>query len=176
MGKWRASRNTKKGGRRECENWRGVTLLCSISKILASILHHRIYPEADKTLRQEQAGFIRGKSGFDQIATIRIIEEIIEKNSTLILVFVDFAKAFDSMNHEALWRILRQIGIPPKMIKLIKMIYNGANYQVLHNGYLTKKRELEKGVKQGCIMSSLLFNICLDYVMRNTIDNDNGII
>lgn len=167
----------KKGDIKECSNWRGITLLCSVNKIITRIIHQRIYEEVEKNLRGEQAGFRRGKSSIDQIATTRIIiEQTMEMNATLQLVFIDFEKAFDSVRQEALWGILGSYGIPHKIIRLIKMMYDGATCQVHHKGYLSEKIRITKGVKQGCILSPILFNICLDYVLRKVIGQKSGIV
>nr|CAI5855303.1 unnamed protein product [Callosobruchus analis] len=167
----------KKGDREDCCNWRGVTLLCSINKILASVIHQRIYSKVEEQLRNEQAGFRKGKSCIDQIATATIIiEQTLEMNSKLMMVFIDFEKAFDSVNHHQLWNILEHFGLPQKIINLIKAMYNQATCQIFHKGYLSNKILLGKGLKQGCVLSPILFNISLDYILKRTIKPENGII
>ncbi|XP_063904726.1 uncharacterized protein LOC135123778 [Zophobas morio] len=149
----------KRGDIKECKNGRGVT---TANKILAHIINQRIKQKIDNTLRQEQAGFRRGRSCIDQIATMRmIIEETIERNANLILVFVDFEKAFDRIKRGTMWKILKQKGISEKMISLIKMMYRNATCQVEHHGYLTNKIKIKKGVKQGPLHNKKLAD--LDY-------------
>ena len=98
----------KKGDTTHCQNWRGVTLLVSASKILSRIILDRIKSTLDSLLRDEQAGFRHERSCTDQIATLRIIiEQSLEWNSGLFLAFIDFEKAFDSVDREAMWQILQ---------------------------------------------------------------------
>jgi len=99
----------KKGDLADCNNWRGSTLLPITSKVFCRIILQRISTAVDDLLRQEQAGFRKGKSCIDHIFVLRqILEQSQEWNSTLYAVFVDFEKAFDSLhltleNTTALW-------------------------------------------------------------------------
>ena len=77
----------------------------------------------DRVLRDEQTGFRQERSCTDQIATFRIIiEQTIEWQTSLYLTFIEFEKAFDSINHQILWSILRQYGIPEKIIAIIQQL------------------------------------------------------
>ena len=99
--------------------------------------------EVDKTLREEQAGFRQDRSCTDQIATLRIIvEQSIEWNSSLYVNFVDYEKAFDSLDRETLWKILRHYGVPMKLVKIrhVQLVsgygpdsnsFNGAGGQIM---------------------------------------------
>jgi hypothetical protein len=90
------------------------------SKILCSVILQRIKTEVDKTLRDEQAGFRQERSCVDQIATLRIIvEQTIEWQTSLCINFIDFEKAFDSIDNQVLWKILKHYGIPQKIISII---------------------------------------------------------
>ena len=105
----------KKGDKSICSNWRGIILLSIPSKVLRHIILQRLKKEVDKLLRDEQAGFRQERSCIDQIATLRIIiEQTIEWQTSLYLTFVDFERAFDSIDHQVLWNILRHYGIPEK--------------------------------------------------------------
>ena len=102
------------------------------------------------------------------IATLRIIvEQTIEWSSPLYLLFVDFEKAFDSPDREAIWRILRHYGIPNKIINMLKVQYQGFTCQVLHGGTMTEPIEVKTSVRQGCLFSPLLFLVALDWVSMN---------
>ena len=116
----------KKGNLSECKNWRGIMLLSVPSKILCHITLDRIQEIVDKKLRKEQAGFRKDKSCTDHIATLRIIvEQCIEWQSSLYINFVDFKKAFDSIDRTILWKLLRHYGLPKKCVTLIKNMYEG---------------------------------------------------
>lgn len=91
--------HTKKGDLSNCDTWRGISLLSVSSKIFTHILMNIIKKGAESRLRIEQAGFRAGRNTMNQIFTLRnIIEQSIELNSTLYLNFIDFAKAFDSID------------------------------------------------------------------------------
>ena len=106
---------TRKGDLSRCGNWRGIMLLTIPSKVLTRVILNRMRVAVDEVLRDEQAGFRKDCSCTDQIATLRIIvEQSIEWSSPLYLLFMDFEKAFDSLDREAMWRILRHYGIPNK--------------------------------------------------------------
>jgi len=164
----------KKGALNNCNNWRGITLLSVPSKILAKIIIGRISEAVDQQLRKEQAGFRPGRRCIDQIFTLRnIIEQCTEWQRQLYINFVDFEKAFDSIHRESVWRILRAYGIPQEIIQVIKSFYNNFTCRV---GNSKTSFSVQTGVRQGCPMSALLFNLTIDWVMRQTTaDQSRGI-
>ena len=108
------------------------------SKVLKRIMLDRMKDTLDKVLREEQAGFRKERSCTDQIATLRIIvEQSIEWQSSLYVCFIDFEKAFDSIDRESIWNILLHYGVPEKFVNIIKQIYDGFTCQVIHNGRLS---------------------------------------
>ena len=141
----------KKGDLSLCGNWRGITLLSIPSKVLTRVILNRMKVAVDEALRDEQAGFRKDRSCIDQIATLRIIvEQTIEWSSPLYLLFVDFEKAFNSLDREAMWRILRHYGIPNKIINMLKVQYQGFTCQLLHGGTMTEPMEVKTGVRGCC--------------------------
>ena len=166
----------KKGDLTICKNWRGIVLQNSINKIVAQILLGRLSPALEPNLRNEQAGFRRGRSCIDQTNTLRIIiEQCRELQCPLFLLFVDYSQAFDSLVQDEMWKILAAYGVPSKIIELIKQLYTDAKLSVIHRGRLGPNFTTGSGVKQGCILSPLLFNIILDYVLRETRTKNRGI-
>ena len=164
----------KKGDLGNCNNWRGITLLSMTCKIFSRIILKRISAATDTILRQEQAGFRRGKSCIDHIFTLRqILEQSTEWNSTIYIAFIDFEKAFDSLHRESLWRILRHYGIPQKMVNGIKIIYTDVQCQVACNSHMSDSFSVKSGVKQGCILSPFLFTLAIDWLMIEITKNGN---
>ena len=105
----------KKGDLTVCDNYRSIMLLCVLSKVFTRTIINRLYDEVNKHLRQEQAGFRRGRGTTEQIFILRnIIEQSIEWQSSLCVNFVDFEKAFDSVHQDSLWKIMKTYGIPEK--------------------------------------------------------------
>ena len=158
----------KKGNLSECKNWRGIMLLSVPSKILCRIILDRIQETVDKKLRKEQAGFRKDKSCTDHIATLRIIvAQCIEWQSSLYYInFVDFEKAFDSIDRTVLWKLLRHYGLPTKFVTLIKSMYEGFTGHVIFNGQVSEGFQIGTGVRQGCLLSPLLFLIAIDWTMK----------
>ena len=83
---------------------------------------------------------------------------------------MDFSKAFDSVNHEALWEVLEARGIHPKLISLIKDLYEGNRVRVAGQGVQSEWFCIRTGVRQGCPLSPLLFNIFMDFLARQVIE------
>ena len=156
----------KKGSLNDCNNWRGITLLSIPSKIMAKIIIMRMSEAVDKLLRKEQAGFRKGRRCTDQIFALRnIIEQCAEWQREMHVNFVDFEKAFDSIHRESLWCILRNYGIPKKLVTLIKSFYTNFRCTVNKGNDFF---DVKTGVRQGCVMSAILFNVTIDWVMRKT--------
>ena len=131
----------------------------------------------DGRLRDEQAGFCKERSCCDQIATLRIIvEQTLQWNTGLYMVFVDFEKAFGSIDREVLWKILRHYWVPEKIVRMICVFYDGFQARVLHEGEMTGSFSMNTGVRQGCLLSPLLFLVELDWVSQQAFgDNKTGI-
>ena len=167
----------KKGDLSICDNYRGIMLLSVPGKVLYRIILERLKRAVDTKLRDNQAGFRQNRSCADQIATLRIIlEQAQEFNSAIYTVFVDFQKAFDSLDREVLWQLMRHYGIPEKYISIIKNTYTGMQSKIIHEGQLTEPFEITTGVRQGCLLSPLLFLLAIDWIMRQaTINRRNGI-
>ena len=133
---WRCGliiRLTKNGNFMECGNWRGITLLPVVAKVLGKVIITRIRDTVDIRLRQEQAGFRRGRGTIEQIFIMRnIIEQVIERNANLYVCFVNFEKAFDSINRGILWEIMREYCIPSKLITMVKAMCEQSKCAVVH--------------------------------------------
>nr|KAG5686806.1 hypothetical protein BaRGS_013126 [Batillaria attramentaria] len=161
----------KKGDLSSCSNWRGIMLLSIPGKVLTRIILERLKTALDKTLREEQAGFRNDRSCTDHIATMRIIiEQSLEWQTPLYSTFVDFQKAFDSVDREVIWKLMSHYGFPPKFVNIIRQLYEDATCQVIHDGKLTEPFTVRTGVRQGCILSPTIFLMVVDWVMRQATD------
>ena len=107
----------------------------------------------------------------DHIFTLRqIIEQSEEWNSALYIVFVDFEKAFKSVHRHSMWRILRHYGIPDKIVRVIRALYENFECRVAHKNKLSDNFQVKSGVRQGCILSPILFSLAIDWIMHKTLD------
>ena len=166
----------KKGDLSECKNWRGIQLLPLPSRIFTRIILERFRAAVDERLRDEQARFRAGRSRVDQIATLRIIiEQSLEWQSPLYVNFIDFRKAFGTVDREVTWRILRYYGIPLKMVKIIQKLYEDTACHVIHNTSVSDPFTVNTGVRQGYLLSPLIFSLVIDWVMRKAMNPPRGI-
>ena len=113
-------------------------------------------------------GFRKGRGTRDQIANIYwIIEKAREFQKNIYFCFIDYAKAFDCVDHIKLWKILKEMRIPDHLTCLLRNLYAGQEGRV-RTGHGTDWFQIEKGVHQDCILSPCLFNLYAEYIMRNT--------
>jgi len=161
----------KKGDLSQCRNWRGVTLLVVTSKIFNKIILERIKDVLESGLRKVQAGFRHNKSCIDQINTLRIIiENSLEFRSPLYMLFIDYQRAFDSLNRAWIWEELKVGGLPSKFVTIIKEGYEDICCREQHEGQLSDPIKTSSGVRQGCLLSPLLFLLVLDGVLCTALD------
>ena len=149
-------------------NWRGITLLSVPCKVFCRVLLLRMEAAIDCKLRQEQAGFRKGRGCIEQIFALRnIIGQCFEWNTPLFINFIDFKKAFDSVQRATLWKILHSYGVPAKIFTLIEKFYDHFECSViLDNDTLSKWFLVKSGVGQGCIFSPILFLVIIHWAMR----------
>ena len=113
-----------------------------------------------------------GSSCTDHINTIRIlIEQCVEHRSDLSMIFMDFEKAFDSIHRDCICTVLRNRAVPEKIICIIRATYEDAKCRVLHKNKLTGPFDVQSSVRQGCILSPVLFLIVLRDVLRDYPDD-----
>ena len=133
-------------------------------KILQVSLQHYMNYE----LPVVQAGFRKGRRTRDQIANIRwIIEKAREFQKNIYFCFIDYAKAFDCVDHNKLWKILKEMGIPDHLTCLLRNLYAGQGATVRTGHGTTDWFQTGKGVHQGCILSPCVFNFYAEYIMRS---------
>ncbi|VDP52022.1 unnamed protein product [Schistosoma margrebowiei] len=97
-----------------------------------------------------------------------IVEQSIEWNSSLYISFIDYEKAFDSVDRTTLWKLLRHYGVPQKIVNIIQNSYDGLHCKIVHGGHLTKSFEVKTGVRQGCLLSPFLFLLVIDWIMKTS--------
>ena len=113
-----------------------------------------------------QAGFIKGRGTRDQIANIRwIIEKARQFQKNIYFYFIDYAKAFDCVDHYKWWKILKEMGIPDYLTCLLRNLFAGQEATVRTGHGSTDWFQIGKGVHQGCILSPGLFNLYVENIM-----------
>ena len=153
----------KKGDKTECGNYRGISLVSHAVKILLKVAARRLgaYCEAKGLLPEEQCGFRPDRSTTDVMCVVRRLQEIGWKAGvSLFMCFIDLQKAYDTVDRTLLWQILTRIGVPPQMIAVIRQFHDGMRACVRpDDGVRSDWLEVEQGLRQGCVLSPLLFNI-----------------
>ena len=115
-----------------------------------------------------QAGFRKGRETRGQIANIQwIIKKVREFQKNIYFCFIDFVKAFDYVDHNKLWKILKEMGIPDHLTCFLRNQYEGQETTVRPGHGTTDWFQIGKGVRQGCILPPCLFNFYAEYIMRN---------
>ena len=135
---------------------------------MLKILQARLQQYVSHELPDDQAGYRKGKVTRDQIANICwIIKKAREFQKNIYFCFIDYAKTFDYVDHNKMWKILRQIGTPDDLTCLLRNLYAGQEATVRTGCGTTDWFQIVKGVPQSCILSPCLFNLYAQYIMRN---------
>ena len=156
----------KNGDEKNPDNYRGISLLSILSKIFTSILNKRLYnwAETNDKISPEQAGFRRSFSTIDHIFTIiSIVQSRFNSPSggKVYACFIDYRKAFDSVDRSKVWDKFHSLSISTKMIKILQAIYSNVFSCVRWNGNLSEFFSCPVGLKQGCLLSPIMFSLLI---------------
>ncbi|MES9976933.1 MAG: reverse transcriptase domain-containing protein [Candidatus Thiodiazotropha sp.] len=168
----------KKGSRNECSNYRGISLIPIASKLLVTIILHRLSQRRNLQTREEQAGFRPGRGCVDQIFALRqLLEHRHIYRRPTIVVFLDIRGAFDAIDRASLWDCLNRFGVPLKYVKLLEALYSQTTSRVRVYGELSNTFSVSSGVRQGCPISPFLFNFAIDDILQSVFASlpDNGV-
>ena len=134
-------------------------------------MHQRLKKTRERQTRESQAGFRSGRGCTDQISALRsLIEHRYEFRQPTVLAFLDFTAAFDSVHRPSLWCLLERVGVPPRMLAVIRCLYANTLCRVRVQGEDTSSFKVESGVRQGGILSPLLFNVFIDRILQMALD------
>ena len=158
----------KKGNIKECSNYCTIALISHASKVMLKILQARLQQYVIHELPDVQTGFRKGRGSRDQIANICwITENAREFQKNIYFCFIDYAKAFDYVDDNKLWKILEELEVPDPLTGLLRNLYAGQEATVRTGHRTTDWFQTGKGVCQDCILSLCLFNLYSEYIMRN---------
>ena len=161
----------KSGDLSKPDNYRGISLTCIIAKMFNRMILNRMRSAIDPHLRENQNGFREGRTTLAQILALRrIIEEVKRHNLAAVLCFIDFKKAFDSIDRRAMLRILKAYYVPPNLLRAIDSMYTGTRARVTTPDGNSEEFNIQTGVLQGDTLAPFLFIIVLDYALRQAIE------
>ena len=152
--------------------WKEVAIIfitsTHASKVTLKTLQARLQQYVNCELSDVQAGFTKVRRTRDQIANICwIMEKAREFQKNIYFCFIDYAKAFDCVNHNKLWKIVQEMAIPDHLTCLLRNLFAGQEATVRTGHGTTDWFQIGKGVRQGCILSPCLFILYVEYIMRN---------
>lgn len=156
-----------KGDRLACASYRGISLLSIPGKVYGRVIIQRVIDRTKGQVSGEQSGFMEGRGCVDQIFALRdVCEKYLEKNKSVYLAFMDLEKAYDRVDREALWKVLRMYGVGGKLLGAVKSFYVGSRACVRWGRETGEWFPVSVGLRQGCVMSPWLFNVFMDGVVR----------
>ena len=136
---------------------------------MLKILQANLQQYVNHELLDVQTGLRKGRGNRDQIANIRwIIEKAREFQKNIYSCFIDYAKAFDCVDHNKLWKILKEVGISGHLTCLLRNLCAGQEATIRTGHETTGWFQIGKGVRRGCVLSPCLCNLYAEYIMRNT--------
>jgi exonuclease III len=160
----------KKGDKSVCDNWRGISLLSVAGKVFTHILLERLVEVVDGKISETQAGFRKARGCADQIFTLRrVMEQARDKRVPLFMCFIDLKAAYDTVRRNELWIVLKEYGVSSKLCRLLRSLYAGTQSAVRVEGELTDWFEVKTGLRQGCLLSPILFNVFIDRVVKRAL-------
>ena len=146
-----------------------IALISHASKVMLKILQVRLQQNMNRVLPDVQAELRKGRGTKDQIANICwIIKKAREFQKNIYFCFIDYAKATDHVDHNKLWKILQEMGMPDHLTYLLRNLYAGQEAIVRTGHGAMDWFQIGKGVHQGCISSACLFNLYAEYIMQNS--------
>lgn len=167
----------KKSNATDCADFRTISLIPHVSKILLRILTRRIEGKVGAFIGRSQFGFRKGVGTRDAIGVMRmLIERSLEHDNDVYVCFVDFEKAFDRVDWGKLLKLMTEIGVDWKDRRAIANLYMKQEVMVKVDGEMSEAGIIGRGVRQGCLMSPMLFSLYAEVMMNECLENaGNGI-
>ena len=157
-----------KGDKSLCGNSRGIALLGTAGKVFARILLKRLVNTiSESVLPESQCGFRANRSTIDMIFAARqLLEKSREQHRSLYVAFIDLSKAFNSVDRNLLWKVLEKAGCTKRFVNLVRCLHDGMTVRIRIGNDLSEPFEVSRGVKQGCVLAPVLFNIYVQCITR----------
>lgn len=165
----------KKPNPRECSDYRTIALMSHTLKLFLKIIHKRIYRRLEEDISNTQFGFREGLGTREALFGINVLfQRCLDINQDVYACYIDFEKAFDRVKHDRLHQLLLNKNIDSCDIRIISNLYWGQRANTLIDNQPTEEMEIRRGVRQGCILSPLLFNLYSEAIFRETLEQESA--
>ena len=165
----------KKGDRENLNNWRPISLLNVDYKILSKSVANKMANTLETIINPSQTASVPGRSILFNLSTIRdLIDYAKENDLPAVIISIDQVKAFDNVDWDFMYRILEKLGYGPEFTKTIRTMYNNITSMEKVNGHLSEEFILEKGVRQGCPLSMILY-VVIGEILTNYVTLDKQV-
>lgn len=153
----------KKGDLTLIKNWRPVALLCSEYKLISKCLANRLNKIMHRIIHKDQSYCIKDRCITDNLHLVRdVIDYALENNVDIGILSLDQEKAFDRVDHQFLFKVLKAFGFGDKFVSLIKLLYNNATCMIKMAGGLSVPVKVQRGIRQGCPLSGQLYSLVIE--------------
>lgn len=165
----------KKPNSKHCDQHRLISLINQITKVFTKIIYNRIYNKCEAELGKSQFGFRNSLGTREALFCFQVlIQRCRDVNKDVYISFVDYTKAFDNVRHDQLIKTLQNVGIDYKDIRIVANLYWNQSARIKIGKSCTENIEIRKGVRQGCILSPLLFNIYSEQIFKKALEEEDG--
>uniref|UniRef100_A0A8D8RKC5 Craniofacial development protein 2 n=1 Tax=Cacopsylla melanoneura TaxID=428564 RepID=A0A8D8RKC5_9HEMI len=167
----------KSTGAKRCEEYRTISLMSHLLKLFLKIIHRRIYKLCEEQIAPNQFGFLNAVGTREALFSVQVlIQRSRDVNSNVFACLIDYKKAFDRVKHEMMVEILKQIGTDARTINIITNLYWNQTAVLKIDGEHTDEVQILRGVRQGCVLSPILFNLYSEHIFREALnDMEEGI-
>ena len=156
------------------DNWRPISLLNVDYKIATKSIANRLKDILPSIIHSSQTGFLKNRYIGENIRLLfEVLDDVEKFNKPALLFFSDFEKAFDSVNHNFIFKCLNHFNFGESFINWIRLFYNDSKSCIINNGFLSDFFPIERGVRQGCPISPYLFIICIELLSHEILSNNN---
>ncbi|KAI5746880.1 hypothetical protein M8J77_008501 [Diaphorina citri] len=165
----------KKTNAKKCEEYRTISLMSHTLKIFLKIIHRRIYRKLEDNISNTQFGFRNGFGTREALFAFNVImQRCLDVNQNIHICFLDYNKAFDRVQHNQLMDTLEEEGLDSRDIRVIQNLYFNQRAVVRVEAETSDELEIKRGVRQGCVLSPLLFNIYSEKIMAKALEHETG--
>jgi hypothetical protein len=165
----------KKSKAQNCDKYRIISLMSHVLKIFLRIIQSRMYRKCESRMSDTQFGFRNGLGTREALfATNVLIQRCRDMNTDIYACFIDYQKAFDTVRHSKMIEILISAGIDKRDIRIITELYWGQNAEIKVDNAMSEKVEIQRGVRQGCVLSPMLFNLYAETVFSEALNEETG--